>query len=42
MAINPVLFQEDNRLLFRFIGHYTLVRRSVAFEPVAGVSNTAR
>ncbi|HEX3864798.1 MAG TPA: UDP-forming cellulose synthase catalytic subunit [Stellaceae bacterium] len=24
MPINPVLFQEDNRILFRFIGHYTL------------------
>jgi cellulose synthase (UDP-forming) len=24
LPINPVLFQEDNRLLFRFIGHYTL------------------
>jgi cellulose synthase (UDP-forming) len=24
LAINPVLFQEDNRVLFRFIGHYTL------------------
>ena len=24
LPINPVLFQEDNRVLFRFIGHYTL------------------
>ncbi len=24
LPINPVLFQEDNRILFRFIGHYTL------------------
>jgi len=24
LQINPVLFQEDNRVLFRFIGHYTL------------------
>jgi cellulose synthase (UDP-forming) len=24
LNINPVLFQEDNRVLFRFIGHYTL------------------
>jgi cellulose synthase (UDP-forming) len=24
LAINPVLFQQDNRILFRFIGHYTL------------------
>lgn len=24
LPINPVLFQQDNRLLFRFIGHYTL------------------
>jgi len=34
MAINPVLFQEDNRLLFRL--HRPLharLRRSVAFEP---------
>ncbi len=23
VTINPVLFQEDNRILFRFIGHYT-------------------
>jgi cellulose synthase (UDP-forming) len=24
LTVNPVLFQEDNRILFRFIGHYTL------------------
>src|SRR5580704_13912098 len=24
LPINPVLFQQDNRVLFRFIGHYTL------------------
>jgi cellulose synthase (UDP-forming) len=24
LPINPVLFQQDNRILFRFIGHYTL------------------
>ena len=24
LEINPAFFQEDNRLLFRFIGHYTL------------------
>jgi len=24
LPINPVLLQEDNRILFRFIGHYTL------------------
>ncbi len=24
LSINPVLFQQDNRILFRFIGHYTL------------------
>ncbi|HEX3881728.1 MAG TPA: UDP-forming cellulose synthase catalytic subunit [Stellaceae bacterium] len=24
LPVNPVLFQEDNRVLFRFIGHYTL------------------
>lgn len=24
LPINPVLYQQDNRLLFRFIGHYTL------------------
>jgi cellulose synthase (UDP-forming) len=24
LTINPVLFQPDNRVLFRFIGHYTL------------------
>ena len=24
LAISPVLFQQDNRILFRFIGHYTL------------------
>ncbi|MBV8890238.1 MAG: UDP-forming cellulose synthase catalytic subunit [Alphaproteobacteria bacterium] len=24
LAINPLLFQADNRILFRFIGHYTL------------------
>lgn len=24
LPINPVLFQDDNRILFRFIGHYTL------------------
>ena len=24
LNINPVLFQQDNRVLFRFIGHYTL------------------
>jgi cellulose synthase (UDP-forming) len=24
LPINPVLFQEDNRILFRFVGHYTL------------------
>ena len=24
LPVNPVLFQQDNRILFRFIGHYTL------------------
>ena len=24
LPINPVLFQQDNRIVFRFIGHYTL------------------
>jgi len=41
LAINPVLFQEDNRLLFRFIGHYTSVAKIRAFEPVLVLSNTS-